>query len=709
MNIFLGDLGHYTVKLTNNFAPINIGYISAYAKKLFGDEVDIQLFRDPEKLWNAVRREPPTVLALSNYVWCQSVSENILRHYKTLKPNGCAVWGGPNFPMNEMHKAGQYLVDRPFVDFYIPFEGEIPFSNIIKALLGCDEDINNLKVTHPESFEGSFFVTEDGELIGNGIGVQIPHLDTIPSPYLDGWMDEFIRDGIHPLMETHRGCPYLCTFCHTGLNYYNRGRTFSLERCIDEVEYIVKRVPDPRAAQLHLTDANFGMWDQDYEFIKYLADLYEKTGFPLKVAATTGKGRAEHVIKTVMTHPKLTLTNSVQSLDKEVLTGIKRRNLPIEKLKLGARELEENGKISGPEVILGLPRESRQSHIQTMRKLMTEIEPSIIYQYTLMLLPGTEIYTDEMRKEHQYMVRYRIIPTAFGEYAGERTFEIEEVSVSTKDLRYEEYLEMRALYFVVMNLYSNIIYKPLVRYLLFLKIDIVEFFLYLIRTSQNTSNVFAKDVLTRYMHDTEHELFNTKEELIEHYSKDENYDELIQGREGKNLSHTFRTECLINADEWAAFITGIFCDYVRERQPSSEASDITRAISTHILVQAKCQSVLFRDKQNIPSMDNPLTSEIAYNIPSIFKTRIDKETNPIILRQRTTLRYFMRDDAIRYITSLKKEMGLIEFALIVLRMDVQYIFPICEVTAEKERPAEAKRKTRAVRRGRQKSRAGKVA
>ena len=383
-----------------------------------------------------------------------------------------------------------------------------------------------------------------------------------------------------------------------------------------------------------------------------------------------------------MTHPKLTLTNSVQSLDDNVLSGIKRRNLPIGKLKLGARELEENGKISGPEVILGLPRESRESHIQTMRKLMTEIEASVIHQYTLMLLPGTEIYTDEMRKEHQYMVRYRIIPTAFGEYAGERTFEIEEVSVATKDLRYDEYLEMRALYFVVMNLYSNIIYKPLVRYLLYLEIDVVEFFLYLIRTSKDTSDGFAKAVFARYMHDTDHELFNTREELIQHYSKDENYDELIQGREGKNLSHTFRTECLINADEWAAFITWAFCDYVWERHPSSDISDMTQAISTHILVQAECQSVLFRDKTNIPSRDNPLTSKAAYNIPSIFKTRIDRETTPIIEREQITLNYFMRDDAIRYITSLKKEMKLIEFALIVLRMDVQYIFPICEVTAE---------------------------
>src|SRR5438552_6356174 len=120
MRIFLGDLGHYTVKLTNNHTPLGIGFIADFVKKHFGESVDIQLFKNPQKLVDAIHREPPDLLGLSNYVWCQSVSDEMLAFYKRVKPAGIALWGGPNFPMNEPHKAKQYLLDRPYLDFYVP-------------------------------------------------------------------------------------------------------------------------------------------------------------------------------------------------------------------------------------------------------------------------------------------------------------------------------------------------------------------------------------------------------------------------------------------------------------------------------------------------------------------------------------------------------------------------------------------------------------
>ena len=107
MRIFLGDLGHYTVKLTNNHTPLNIGFIAAYLKKHLQENVEIELFKDPRKLFDEIESSPPDLLALSNYVWCQSVSEDAFKYYKKVKPDGIALWGGPNFPMNEERKARQ--------------------------------------------------------------------------------------------------------------------------------------------------------------------------------------------------------------------------------------------------------------------------------------------------------------------------------------------------------------------------------------------------------------------------------------------------------------------------------------------------------------------------------------------------------------------------------------------------------------------------
>lgn len=681
IKVYLGDLGHYTIKLTNNHTPINLGFIAAFVKAQLGHNVEFKLFKDPNKLLDAIDKDYPDILALSNYVWCQSVSEDIFQYYKKVSPKGIAVWGGPNFPMNELEKARNYLLNRPYVDFYIPFEGETPFLNICKAVLEHGSNQYALKNKHQSCFEGSFLIDKNNELIGNNIGVQIKELETVPSPYLQGWMDDFLREGLHPMFETQRGCPYKCKFCHTGLDYYNRGRSFSLERIKKEIEYITATVPDPTKAHLYITDSNFGMWPQDLEFAKWLRVHYEQTGFPLSFGTSTGKGRVNLVLETVMNHPKLMLTNSVQSMDDKVLKAIERKNLPMHQLQFSQIELDEKGKLSWPEVILGLPEETRESHLETLKKLMRDIGANIIYQYTLMLLPGTEIYTDKMRKEYDYKVKYRLLPTSYGEYRGKRCFEIEEVSVASKDLSFEDYLEMREVFFFVHNVYSNSIYRPLMRYLFYLEYDIIDFFLYMMKKRKILGKAFPNTVIEDYIEDTRGELFDSKEELVERFSIEENYQDLLNGLKGKNLTHTYRTIVLLNAQEWADFVTESFVEFSMQKNPDNqEISNMVDNIVKHIKIQAQCQYIYFNHRDKIPTQENPIYAEFDYDVAHLFLKRVNKEALPALPQEKVAYRYYMRSDAVKYINSLTKteNQRVVDLALIVLRMDPNYMFPICQ-------------------------------
>ena len=45
----------------------------------------------------------------------------------------------------------------------------------------------------------------------------INDLNEIPSPYLNGMLDEFFEDRWMPVLETNRSCPYRCTFCAWGI------------------------------------------------------------------------------------------------------------------------------------------------------------------------------------------------------------------------------------------------------------------------------------------------------------------------------------------------------------------------------------------------------------------------------------------------------------------------------------------------------------
>ncbi len=69
IKIYMADPTHHTLLIVWDTIPINIGYIGSYAKKLHGDDIDVSLFKYPETVIDAIRADPPDVLALSNYSW----------------------------------------------------------------------------------------------------------------------------------------------------------------------------------------------------------------------------------------------------------------------------------------------------------------------------------------------------------------------------------------------------------------------------------------------------------------------------------------------------------------------------------------------------------------------------------------------------------------------------------------------------------------
>lgn len=77
---------------------------------------------------------PPDVLGLSNYAWNHRISAEIFRIALKANPDIITVWGGPNFPA-DMISQEKFMGRYPEVNFYVPLEGEIGFSNIINEIL----------------------------------------------------------------------------------------------------------------------------------------------------------------------------------------------------------------------------------------------------------------------------------------------------------------------------------------------------------------------------------------------------------------------------------------------------------------------------------------------------------------------------------------------------------------------------------------------
>src|SRR3989344_8084773 len=92
--VYLADLTHTGQLVATNIHPLAIGLIAAYMKKIFGDMVDVRLFRYPDDLKVAVERQLPDVLGFSNYSWNVNLAYEFARRVKLRHPETIILFGG---------------------------------------------------------------------------------------------------------------------------------------------------------------------------------------------------------------------------------------------------------------------------------------------------------------------------------------------------------------------------------------------------------------------------------------------------------------------------------------------------------------------------------------------------------------------------------------------------------------------------------------
>ena len=76
LKIFLCDLTYDTIILVSDTIPINIGFVGSYIKKNF-DVKNIGSFKYPNDVIENIKKDPPDIIALSNYSWNSNLSEYV--------------------------------------------------------------------------------------------------------------------------------------------------------------------------------------------------------------------------------------------------------------------------------------------------------------------------------------------------------------------------------------------------------------------------------------------------------------------------------------------------------------------------------------------------------------------------------------------------------------------------------------------------------
>lgn len=467
--VWLADFTYTQMQVAAELVPYAIGLVSTYAESRISFPQRIRLFKYPEKMAEAFASEGvPDVVGLSNYVWNSALSLAFARRIKEMRPDTVVVLGGPNYPVTESERA-DFLRAHPEIDFYVWMEGEEAFTLLMEALIDSGWDKEAVKGRVPSIH----CVSAGGTVHMPPTCDRIKDLTVIPSPYLDGRLDEFFDGALLPIIQLRRGCPFTCAFCVEGDRYFSKINANSMDKIRAEIEYITERMREVRGKggrnDIYIADSNFGMYPGDMDLARLIAELRETHGYPDYVHTATGKNQKERVLAIArMLKGALRLSGSVQTLDPEALKNIKRQNISADdlvRLALDAADADAN---SYSELILGLPGETLQSHYDTLRTVM-EAGFNRVIVYQLMMLPGSELATTETKAQFGMQLRYRVLPRCFGAYevGGKPTVvaEIEEICVANQALSFDDYIEARRLHMMISIFYNDGVFSTLVKFL----------------------------------------------------------------------------------------------------------------------------------------------------------------------------------------------------------------------------------------------------
>ena len=241
-----------------------------------------------------------------------------------------------------------------------------------------------------------------------------------------------------PVLETNRSCPYRCTFCAWGIGTQKLLK-FSEERVLDEIQYISERCKKTKT--LFIADANFGILERDALFAKKIYEMHSEFGFPYNVAVQWNKTRPDRIFKVAKEFKSIAPVGaSMQSLNEDVLSSIKRKNLTFEQILKLQKNLSEIGisEKSFTELIIGLPNETKETHLMANRKL---IDMGFeIHNYNLHLLPGTEMDEKNYRSKYFKKTGFRLHDNSYGIYLDKKVFEAQETVLETSTLSIDDFM-----------------------------------------------------------------------------------------------------------------------------------------------------------------------------------------------------------------------------------------------------------------------------
>ena len=642
--IWISDLTHTAQGIGANGFPLGASYIYAYAKKIFGNEFDFKLFKLPAHLEEELRSTSPTIFSFSNYSWNLELGYKFALLAKQRDPNVVTVFGGPNFPTDENEKL-DFLKKKPAIDFYIELEGELGFVDLVKALSENNFNVKQLKKLGKKIIN-TCYIHED-KLITGSIE-RIKDINIIPSPYLTGALDHSFQLPLIPMIETTRGCPFTCTFCADGLDIKSKINRYESQRTREELQLIAKNIN--KVDELIVTDLNFGMYKQDMETAKEIANIQKNYNYPISVDAPAGKNMPKRIINIASIMKGWSMGGVIQSSDPDVLKAIKRSNISIsayqDLIDFGNKQKANR---TYTEIILGLPSDTKERHFESLR-LGVEKSVNNLRMHQAMLLTGTEMASKRDREKYGLVTKFRTLPGNVGNYnilnEEHPVAEIEEIVVGSNTLSMNDYVECRIMNLIIKTFYNNNIFNEIHSMQRAMGISPFDCLVY-IKDHEEMYTEKVKKIIESFVTETTEDLFDTREKANEYVLSPNVINKYINGELGTNELF-LHSSLLFNEFK---DISDLIFESVK--RVIKQKGLLTPLIENY-LTDLKRFTLM---RKNIPlnNTESVLLGEFEYDFESIHKSEYFLNPNSISkLKTSINLKFFHTNKQQEHITNQQK-------------------------------------------------------